>query len=336
MKEEASNNNIILFPKLEQRLLQKGKDYLDRGRVNEAIPLLLDAKKINSENQDILYTLTAAYLKLGSMQKALDIVEEMLNLGIGDYFETTDMYITILFQLHEYKKIQQLITMLMEENQIPFSKMDQYTELLHLCERMDDVENIEHSREFEPIENIFEGNFTEIVQNIAQLDIEQIQHHIDTIRNFLRDEEEDPFIKTILLNTLKENDYREVVTIKKFGMEMNLNVMEYPSVREVPFVEEVKQFLFKQYEQKNPSLMEYTNTLCERFFFNIYPLERDFTNVELWANAILRVVDRYMNENEVADGNDSQFRISNGIDEDKLQEAQQFILAVEQKFVSRF
>src|SRR5690606_10267792 len=159
--DKKEEKKVIPFPQLDQRLLNKGRDLLEQGQVEEALELLLEAENLNDENPEILYTLTAAYIKQGDFRRAREKVERLLNEGIGDYFMAVEMYIPILFQLHEYKKIYQLITMLLEEGVLPEEKQIQYEDLKALCERLEE-ETRNRRKKPAQLFHLFEGNIEQI------------------------------------------------------------------------------------------------------------------------------------------------------------------------------
>lgn len=326
VKGESPNGKVIPFPQLDLRLLKKGKDHLGEGHIQEAIEFLEQASEINDENPDILYTLTAAYIKQGSMHQAKSIIEKMLRMGIGNYFETIEIYISILFQLHEYKTIEQMITLLIDEHQIPFDKMDQYQELLRLCERMSS--EAAHSSHDLP-EDPFKGDVSQIIQNLSLMDLGDLRAFEDEINDYLADEKQSPIVKTVLLNMLIEKHFDEPVKVVKFGKEVLFNPLDYPPTNEVEILKSIKDRIIQRFDNENPTMVEYAVTLCERFFFNIYPLEQDFQNAEIWTEAIIEVVKLYI------DGINYQEDANNALSNEKeseqpLQDAIQFILEVEQ------
>lgn len=326
MKEHTSNDKIIPLPNLPQRLLQKGQNLLVQGEIKEAIKFLQEAEQLDPENPDILYTLIGAYMEIGNLSKVRTLLEEMIYSGLGEYFQTVELYISVLFQLHEYKKINTMLTMLLEDKQVPFHKQQQYEELLELSEKLAN-ENSEMSSE--QVEMLFEGDTNTVISRIANLDAEAIANCLNEIKTYLLTEDGNPLIKTILLNALKENEINEEVEVEKFDQYIRININEYVGVQEAPFPNKVKQKLEEILLSENPSLLSYAQTLCDRFFFAIDPLTMKFTNVNLWGYAILSVVEDYLGED---------FMESYAIDlltvhlnEEEIDRAKQFILKVEQE-----
>lgn len=326
MKEYTSNGKIIPLPNLPLRLLQKSQNLLVQGEIKEAIKFLQEAEQLDPENPDILYTLVGAYMEIGNLSKVRTLLEEMIYSGLGEYFQTVELYISVLFQLHEYKKINTMLTMLLEDKQVPFHKQQQYEELLELSEKLAN-ENSEMSSE--QVEMLFEGDTNTVISRIANLDAEAIANCLNEIKDYLLLEDGNPLIKTILLNALKENEINEEVEVEKFDQYIRININEYVGVQEAPFPNKVKQKLEEILLSENPSLLSYAQTLCDRFFFAIDPLTMKFTDLNLWGYAILSVVEDYLGED---------FMESYAIDlltvhlnEEEIDRAKQFILKVEQE-----
>ena len=327
-KDPKANDNVIPFPQLELRLLNKGRLCLEEGNVKEAIEYLEEAKRIDDENPEILFTLTIAYVQQGNFSNAKLILEEMMRFGIGDYFEVVELYVTVLFQLHEYKKINTLLTMLLDEEQIPEHKLDQYRELLQLSQKLADEQKKKTNRD--PKE-LFKGDFQKVLQNILELDLEDVHTFIHEIESFLRDDSKDAFVKTMIINALKEKGFERKIQVRKFNKSITLNPSSYFSVQDVPFSREVKQYIEKALRDDNPSLLENALTLCENFFFAIYPLEKEMTNPLQWAIAILAITASYFDQNleEMAFIKTNAAHIS----EAEVEEAKAFVLHVEEHFM---
>jgi len=302
MDKINSNRKIIPFPNLDERLLDRGRECLEEGNYKDAIQYLEEANKINQENEEVWYALMAAYLQTNQISLAKKLIESMMRLGIGDYFQTAEMYITILIQLHEYESALQFIQVLFEEHQVPFHKEEQYENLLNLCKGMLKNDNEQdESRERIDLEKILNSNVTTVIQEMENIDFDELLNQIDVIKKFLVDNGKNPFIKTVLLNILKENQYGQGLLIKKYGKDIYIHLNEYQSVRDTPFSKAVKEGIIKKYQHEDPSFTEYAITLANRFFFYVYPLEKEFTNPNAWIEAIGLCVKHYLTENESID-----------------------------------
>ncbi|HWJ79832.1 MAG TPA: tetratricopeptide repeat protein, partial [Niallia sp.] len=113
--EPEQKENIIYFPNLDKRLLEKGLDAIQQKKYKDALPLLNDALERNPDNSDIKIGLILSYYELGMLEDAKLIAKGMLAEGSGDYLQVLDLYIMILVQLHEYEEIVTTIEVLLED-----------------------------------------------------------------------------------------------------------------------------------------------------------------------------------------------------------------------------
>lgn len=60
---------------------------------------------------------------------------EMLNKGIGDYFQLINIYLMVLLQLGEHQEMVTTIELLFEESQIPFDKEEHFEKMLQFSKR---------------------------------------------------------------------------------------------------------------------------------------------------------------------------------------------------------
>ena len=73
--------------------------------MKDAVYYLEEAKKMADENEEILTVLTLAYLQQENFSKAKTVLEEMMHLGTEDYFETVELYTTVLFNFMSIKQL---------------------------------------------------------------------------------------------------------------------------------------------------------------------------------------------------------------------------------------
>jgi tetratricopeptide (TPR) repeat protein len=283
--------NIIFLPGLEKRLTDKGLEYLHHKKFTEAIDLLEEARSLSPDDHDVLIGLVLAYFEASSYKKAKDLANEMLLKGIGDYFQLVELYISILIQLHEYEEIVTTVEALLEEKEIPPEKYNHFTTILQFSRRMAEQDPpIEYDLELEE-ENSSGFNLlslhslNEQMLAVSSLADKNIRPYIPEIADYLVAETGHPFLKTMLLSLLKEQEYEKEMTVKKFDQEIRILPTVLPEIRVHPRMTEVKALLKSRIEQRNPALFENINAMVERIFFISYPLELDPENTEAWAAA---------------------------------------------------
>jgi tetratricopeptide (TPR) repeat protein len=294
MKRSDRNNqdNIILFPDLEKRLMEKGVEKLQQKKYNEAIHLFSEAKTLAPENSDIQIGLILAYFESGNLREAKLLAKEMLKEGIGDYFRIVELYISILVQMNEYEEIAEVIQALMEEKEIPPEKYEHFSKMLHLSKKMTEGKKDRRAEEETVDEwkddelNLFSSHDPkEQMLKIVKLSKQNIRPYIEEIKSYFISEEGHPFIKTMLLNILKEQEYAKEVRVNKFGNSIAIVPVELTDVREQNKMNEITNKLKDRLENEDPVLFENIHTLIERHFFLMYPFELGPADPSVWAAA---------------------------------------------------
>src|SRR5690554_3378652 len=133
---KKSDKKVILFPNLVQRSLEKGLEYLQNKKYGPAVGLFEETLSYSPDNRDVYIGLLLAYYESGMLEKAKKTAKEMLAKGIGDYFDTVELYLMILVQLKEYDEMSATISALFDEQEIPYEKREHFFRLLEFANRM--------------------------------------------------------------------------------------------------------------------------------------------------------------------------------------------------------
>jgi tetratricopeptide (TPR) repeat protein len=309
-------DNIIFLPGLEKRLTDKGLESLHNKRYQEAITLLEEARVHDPENSDILIGLVLAYFEAGAYSKAKDLANEMLLKGIGDYFHMVDLYLTILIQLHEYQEIVSTIEALFDEKEIPPDRHDHFLTILQFSKRMAD------NSQQEPMEEAIEEtkpkklnlvslkSLNEQMTVISSLADKNIRPFMDEIKEYLNSESGHPFIKTMLMSLLKEQEYDKNVVVKKFSEDLNVVPTELPDIQTQPRMKEIEDILEAKLENSDPVLFENMKGMVERIFFISYPFEFKPDAARAWAAAFHLLVLNYLGGDSNVDDISDEYEIS--------------------------
>lgn len=295
-KPIKSEDNIILFPGLEKRLAEKGFESLQAKEYSKAIELLEKARTLDPENDEIMIGLVLGYIEAGGFQHAKVLAKEMLLKGIGPYNQIIDLYLTILLQLHEYPEIVTTIETLMEENAIPAEKAAHFSTILQLSKRM-----IENGPTIDDRAEIAGGQVDEIPKKkldlfsikdsselmllISNLADKNIRPYADEIQAYLADQSGHPFLKTLLLNILKEQEYEKEIIVGKFNFETKVIPVDLPEIKSQERMAKMTELLNERLEHKDPILLENIKSLMERHFFMVYPFELEPAGIQAWAAA---------------------------------------------------
>lgn len=285
---------VIPIPGLTEKLFHKGIDAIQTRQFSDAINLLEQAKDLGYEHEELYFALIVAYMEKGNFSEAKKLCHELLKNGIGDYVKTVELYVSILFQMHEYQEIEQFLRPLMEENEIPIEKIQQFQHLLQLSERMgsNQTENTSEDR----MKDLFTDDFQETLHRVSSLADKNIQPYIKEIKNYLANEQASPFIKTVLLNILREHEYSKKITVHKYGQTFEVCPNQLFSLQEDKNAKSIKNILRSKLENDNPTLLESLLVLIDRFFFHIYPIEVLPYNHQTWSAAFYAIAQSYFDD----------------------------------------
>lgn len=277
--------NVIFFPGIEQRLKDKGLESLQMKKYGEAITLLEEAKELNPEDGEILIGLVLAYIEASSYKKAKALTNDMLLKGIGDYFQIVDLHLSILIQLHEYEEIVTTLEVLLEEKEFPPDKHNHFLTILQFSKRMSENNKVEEDLPERKLNLLSLHNLTEQMVVISNLAERNIRPYILEIQDYLSSDEGHPFLKTMLLTLLKDQEFEKDVKVRKFNLEVKVVPSQLPEVQLQPKMKEVEQRLADILENNDPVLFENIIGLLERFFFISFPFELQPESANAWAAA---------------------------------------------------
>jgi tetratricopeptide (TPR) repeat protein len=333
MKQNSEKDNIVLFPGLERRLLEKGVEYLHAKKYRQAIEYLEQARTLDAHNSEVYTGLVLAHFESGHPQEAKVIAAEMLKEGIGNYIQVMDLYIMIMVQLNEYEEIISTIEALLEEKEVPKEKFEHFSKMLHFSRKMaegqEDLQDIEPPVQEQGNERLSLFSYQDPkdqMQIAARLAKENVRPYIHEIKLYLESKEGHPFQKSMLLNILREQEYDKEVEVEKFGMKDVFIPSRLPELQEVQMLVEVSQLLESSLESDDPVLFENIKSLMERNFFLLYPFNPKPNSVEACAAAYHYLANRYFGLDETIDDYADRY----GATVEETAEAMDFIKMIEE------
>lgn len=302
---KKKGNKVILFPDLDKRLLEKGLERLQDKKYREAMELLTEAKEHNPDNEDIYIGLVLANFESGNLTEAKMLAREMLNTGIGEYFQIVDMYIMILNHQQNYSEIVSTIEALLDEREVPPEKVEHFTRILQISRKMEDEKIVQpepqshvEQEEYDQLDLFSFLEPSEQIQCAGKLANHNVRYYINEISEYLASENGDPFFKTMLLNVLKEQDYDKEITVRKFGREIAIIPQMLFDVHFHPDLIAISELVSATLEHDDPILLDSIKQLIDRYFFLLYPLRPEKEEPDAWAAAFHLVTLVYFGQEE--------------------------------------
>jgi tetratricopeptide (TPR) repeat protein len=283
-------DNIFLFPNVDKLLMEKGLEKLKNKKFKEAITLLEEAQELDLDNEEISLGLIIAYFESNNLQVAKQLAHKSLKKGLGDYFQLIDIYIMILLQLNEYEEIVSTVQALLDEREIPSEKLDNFSKILEFSKRKLDSQSKKMmdppSFPEEKDMNLFQyDNINDQFLAIAKLSQKNVRGYLNEIRDYLKSSEGHPFLKSMLLQLLKEQDVNEEMVVEKFQQRHSINPIHLVDMDSYMEATDITAILKRVMEQENPTLYESMKEMVTRHSFLLFPIERQPSDPKMWAAA---------------------------------------------------
>lgn len=278
-KQHVQQGNIILFPGTIERMVEEAHRYAESQQfvlANELFEQLYE--HINTDEMH-LSVYTYALYEVKNFQRAKEVAEQLLAIGPSLYFESMELYLTICMQLRQFKQVEKMIESLLAEGIIPEEQIEKFERLKNLNAEIADNQQLQEDASYQ---NAQEDDFNAmsflaqpveqqlfVVQSLMERNIRPLTEEIVTI---IEQEGAHPFIQSLLLVLLVEQQVAVTVTVQRFGRTQTVN----PAALELPTklaqFQEVSELVLAQLEQE-PSTLELVQYLIAKHAIVTYPFE---------------------------------------------------------------
>lgn len=282
------NENVIFYPGLVKRLIEKGMEALKEKDGQAAYQFFLSAEEHEPEHPQILFGKMLSLVELGRLEEAVEHTSRLLYEGIGDYFDNLQVHISLLVQLGKHEKVVELITAVLSEHRVPAHYAESFYQLLHFSRQM--VENkgdLLQAEQPDPIDDIIDmlrSNSPEVqLRAIMHLKNSNHDEAVQALVTYIEKKDHDLVLQSVALQALQERNFKEYVHIEKQGREMDVRPSELEDFYQSPFGHDVVQQLEWNLEHENPFLLELAKQLCWAHLLALYPFLPEPESEQLWA-----------------------------------------------------
>lgn len=283
MKENKKNKGqgkVIIFPGMMDRLLNEAKYLAENNQYKEANELFEQAFLLGEGDEVSLSIFAYSLYEEKNFERAKQVCEELLAIGPNMYFEVMELYLTICMQLRQFKQVEKIIESLFDEQLIPEHEAEKFERLKNLNAHI--AENQEsHFQapiiEGDELEEFTAAEFLEMsaqqqMMRIHELTEKNIRPYSEELKAVIENESIQPFIKSLLLILLVEQEVNLDVTVSKFGQSKALNPVDFPLPTELPRYKEISEKIAEQLAQE-PSTLEFAMHLIDKHAIVLYPYE---------------------------------------------------------------
>ncbi|UCZ52139.1 tetratricopeptide repeat protein [Bacillus shivajii] len=296
-QENGQEDNVILFPGLIAKLVEKGMTSLKEKKYYDALRYFQESTELEESHPQARYGLVITNIELNRLEEARKHCESMLNEGIGQYYDILQVYVSLLVQLGDYQEVVHLLETVIAEEKLPPNMAESFYQLLDFSRQMtsDSVEIVEDYEEDsidgmtnteELIQNLEGGDPDQqwgAIQRLSQINSPKVQ---EAYRSFLKGKENNPVLKSYLIQILKELHSKETFEVHKFGETFEVNIGQLEDIFHEKFGANVLDRLDKSLSQKSPSLYEMVQQVWWHYLFALYPKSPKPLHTETWACAL--------------------------------------------------
>lgn len=261
------NKKVILFPNVEEKLFQKAKDCIQQGNFQEAIESFLLLESLGGYTEEVYMGLTACYMEIGKYQDAKFYCKMMLDQQLGDFVEIAQMYMSILIQLNYYHEANSFLQMVKEKAPALFEIESPFYHIESFLQRVDAPSHSLH----DDYEGLFSETFEQRIHHFTRIVERDEAERVELCLTFLQSNDGDDWLKTMMLQVLREQGYEQPVVVRKFQKEMTIHHIDQFDQKYVQFEQEAMKQIEESTEQQDPVLAQMMKELLRQFLFRHFP-----------------------------------------------------------------
>lgn len=274
--------NVVVFPGTVERLILQAHRYVENSQFDLANQHFSEALQYTDGDELTLSVFAYSLYESKSYEKAKEICEKLLSLGPSMYLEVMELYLTICMQLKQFKQVEQIISSLLEEGAIPESQIDKFERLKNLnaniAESTLDFQDVTYSsNEVLDVEKYEVNNFLSLSSHhqlrlIQELTDSNIRPVVQQLKVIIEHNHTHPFVKSLILILLVEQEVDLDITINKFNRQMEVNPARLLLPTKLPKYQKVLSMVRNRLEQE-PSKLEMVEYLISKHVIGTYPFE---------------------------------------------------------------
>ena len=296
-RKRNQNDKVVLFPGMVEKIIESAHVAAETSRYAEANELFEQALAYKEGDEYILSVYAHSLYEVKNFARAKEICEDLIALQPKFYFEVMELYLTICMQMGEFQQVEKIIQTLFDQNVIPVEQKDKFQRIQRLNERIASNKQMIEKEELETsfseeqldIEQFMELTVTEQLLRVQQFSEINIRPYKQLFKSIIEAEEVHPFIQSLLLILLVEQEVSIEIVVKKMGREKTLNCAEFPLPTQLPQFKDIYSLLSDRYEQ-NPTIWEMLQQLLSKHAIVAYPFEWDpYSSVDV-ANTYVQYV----------------------------------------------
>ncbi|MFF5994482.1 hypothetical protein AAGS61_06955 [Lysinibacillus sp. KU-BSD001] len=272
--------NVVMFPGTVEQLLSQAHEYAEQYQYDLANQKFAEALQYTYGDETTLSVYAYSLYEARDFEKAKEICERLLEIGPSMYFEAMELYLTICMQLREFQQVEKIIESLLEEEVIPNEQLDKFLRLKNLNADIVEKKRVQEEQitAQEIIDNeLSTAQFLEktteeqlvMAQDLTTINVRPIAQ---VLKEVIEHEKTHPFIKSLLLILLVEQEVAIDIEVKKFNRVRIVNPVELELPTGLPHFQAITTIILEQLHQE-PSTLELVQHLITKHAIATYPFE---------------------------------------------------------------
>ena len=291
---KKNQNKIVLFPGMLERMLEEAQLAAEQSRYSEANELFENVLSYRDGDEYTLSVYAHSLYETKQFEKAKEICEQLLALKPQFYLEAMELYLTVCMQLKQFLQVEKLIQTMFDEQVIPTQQVEKFRRIQHLNEEIalnkQMIETYEVQEEGNEEDELLELEANYFLQSskpeqlmvIHQLSERNIRPFKDELKKIIESSNVHPFIQSLLLVLLVEQEVDLTCTVAKLGYETSVNTAKLPLPTKTEQFQAVSVMVREAFEH-NPSQLEVVEHLLSKHAIVAYPFGwQSFTNEEIF------------------------------------------------------
>ena len=274
------NNKVVLFPGMVEKMVERAHEAAESSRYAEANELFEQVLDYKEGDEYILSVYAHSLYEVKNFARAKEICEDLIKLQPEYYFEVMELYLTICMQMKEFQQVDKIIQTLFEQHIIPVEQQEKFQRIQRLNQKIvsnnQKLEQEEQAKELlkEQIDIDQFLNLTSMEQliRVQQFSEINIRPYKDFFKTIIETETVHPFIQSLLMILLVEQEVSIDISVKKFGLKKQINPAEYPLPTKLPQFEEIYRILAEKFD-RNPTVWDMLQQVLSKHAIVAYPFE---------------------------------------------------------------
>lgn len=264
------DKKIIMFPKLETKIIENGLEFFRNKQYEDAIELFEEGLELGVNATLFKSALVISYMETNQLEKGKQLILELLQEDNRNYVTNLNLAVMILFQLNEHNQIITLLDEAFEQERISEENLPHFQEVYQLSKT---IKQKKVEKKYLQLDLFNYETIEDQLLIVRDLLTEQVNPYKEEISNYLLDEEGQDFFKTLLVQMLQDKNDSTEYTISK----LNEQLIFVPSELNQQVVQKTKTELetlfIKKYENDDPTYLNQLLEFIGRFYFLIYPFD---------------------------------------------------------------